>query len=66
MAEALQKFQADQGMAIKEYQNDREVQEFIQEFCSIMGDHFTKLATTTKSEPNGTVDLCTNLVLWFL
>lgn len=53
MAEALHKFQTDQAVAIKQYQNDIEVQEFIQEFCSLMGDHFTKLANTTKSQSNG-------------
>lgn len=53
MAEALHKFQTDQAAAIKQYQSDLEVQEFFQEFCSIMGDHFTKLDNTAKSQPNG-------------
>jgi len=53
MAEALHKFQTDQASAVKHYQNDIEVREFIQEFCSLMGDHFTKLAHTTKSQSNG-------------
>ena len=55
MAEALHKFQTDQATAMKQYQNDLEVQEFFQEFCSIMGDHFTKLANTTKSQPDDMV-----------
>ena len=62
MAEALQKFQTDQAMAMKQYQNDHEVQEFIQEFCSIMGDHFTKLSDTTKSQPNGKIFIMNKLV----
>ena len=53
MAEALQKFQADRALAMKLYQNDVEVQEFIQEFCSIMGDHFTGLAEKTKPQLKG-------------
>ena len=52
MAEALHKFQTDQATAMKQYQSDAEVQEFFHEFCSVMGDHFTKLADTTK--PKGT------------
>ena len=55
MAEALHKFQTDQTAAMKQYQSDTEVQEFFQEFCSVMGGHFTKLADTTKSKPNGTI-----------
>ena len=54
MSEALQKFQTDQALAMKQYQNDVEVQEFIQEFCSIMGDHFEGLAEKKKSQPKGT------------
>ena len=54
MAEGLHKFQKDQATAMKQYQSDAEVQEFFHEFCSVMGDHFTKLADTTKSKPKGT------------
>ena len=39
---------------MKQYQSDAEVQEFFHEFCSVMGDHFMKLADTTKSKPKGT------------
>ena len=54
MAEALHKFQTDQATAMKQYQSDAEVQEFFHEFCSVMGDHFTKLADTTKPKSKGT------------
>ena len=54
MAEALHKFQTDQATAMKQYQSDAEVQEFFHEFCSVMGDHFTKLADTTEAKPKGT------------
>lgn len=53
MAEALRKFHTDQAAAINEFKNDHEVQEFIQEFCSIMGDHFTHLA---ESQPKSNVE----------
>ena len=46
MAEALRKFHTDQAAAMNEFKNDHEIQEFIQEFCSVMGDHFTQLAST--------------------
>ena len=55
MAEALHKLQADQAAAMKHYESDAEVQEFFHEFCLVMGEHFSKLADTTKSKPNGTI-----------
>jgi len=66
MAEALCKFHTDQAAAMNEFKNDREVQEFIQEFCSIMGDHFTQLAST---QPNGMFSrkvICFHLAVFIL
>ena len=64
MAEALHKFQTDQVTAMKQYQSDAEVQEFFHEFCSVMGDHFTKLADTTKPKPKGTEFITKFFLLW--
>ncbi|XP_035685804.1 uncharacterized protein LOC118422389 [Branchiostoma floridae] len=42
--QALAKFQRNPALAMQEYGDNPEVQKFFTEFCSILGDHFTKIA----------------------
>ncbi|XP_078698008.1 uncharacterized protein LOC144925754 [Branchiostoma floridae x Branchiostoma belcheri] len=47
--QALAKFQRNPALAMQEYGDNPEVQKFFTEFCSILGDHFTKLSDTQDS-----------------
>ena len=42
-SQALTAFQANPQQALLAAQNDPEVKEFIQEFCGLLGEHFTSL-----------------------
>ena len=42
-SQALTTFQANPQKALLAVQNDPEVNEFIQEFCGFLGEHFTTL-----------------------
>ena len=42
-SQALSAFQANPQKALLAVQNDSEVKEFIQEFCGLLGEHFTTL-----------------------
>ena len=41
---AFSEFQSNPSAAAKKYENNSEMKEFIQEFSSILGGHFTSLA----------------------
>jgi hypothetical protein len=44
ISKALEKFRTNPEEAMKENQKNPQVMEFLQEFCKLMGDHFTSLA----------------------
>ncbi|KAL4232860.1 hypothetical protein ACF0H5_007547 [Mactra antiquata] len=42
--QAIGEFQKNPTEALKKYGQDADIQEFLQDFCSLMGDHFNKLS----------------------
>ncbi|KAL3882195.1 hypothetical protein ACJMK2_028563 [Sinanodonta woodiana] len=58
-AQAILEFQSNPAEAMAKYQNNAEVQKFLQEFIGIMGSHFTKLgekqSKNTPSQPQCSV-----------
>ena len=52
-SQALTAFQANPQQAMAAVQNDPEVNEFIKEFCGLLGDHFTRLGEKGTKKVNG-------------
>ena len=44
LAQVLSQFQSNPQAALHAAVGNREMQQFLREFCSLMGDHFTELA----------------------
>ena len=49
-SEAIQLFQSNPQKVMEMCQNNEELREFIQEFCALMGDHFTKLGEKQETQ----------------
>ena len=50
LAEVLSQFQSNPQAALAAASGNPEMQQFLQEFCSLMGDHFTALADKEEKE----------------
>nr|XP_054753432.1 uncharacterized protein LOC129259162 isoform X1 [Lytechinus pictus] len=51
-SQAMSMFQSNPQGAMKYFQDNPEIQTFFQDFCAILGDHFTGLSSTSSNQPS--------------
>ncbi|XP_041461259.1 uncharacterized protein LOC121412533 [Lytechinus variegatus] len=54
-SQAMSMFQSNPQGAMKYFQDNPEIQTFFQDFCAILGDHFTGLSSTSSNQPSPSV-----------